>query len=332
MRSRTIVTIVSIFVLVSLLVTSCQLPGAAPKIVYPSGPIKVIVPRAAGGSNDVIARLMANYLQKYIGQPVVVENVPEGGGVVGVDQVTKAKADGYTLLFSTPTTDILKQVVEGTAYDYKKLVGVYNIGGGDSNIISVNATSDVKTLKDFVAKAKASGVTIGRLTGLNVTNYALAFLVDVCGIPPEKITTVPYDDGKQPALAVAGGHIDAVLNQRVDIISLVQDGRLRPLVIFTKARNPNLPDLQTFQEIFPGADNYYEINQGLMAPAGTPAEVIQVLNDALDKAVVDPEYVTKAKSIFSPSPMNSKIFAGELAKMWTQADKAKSAFAKFVTK
>lgn len=331
MRTRKLTTVVTLVLIVAVLVSGCQLPGAPQKVAYPSGPIKIIVPRGAGGSNDVIARLMANYLQKYIGQPVVVENVPEGGGVVGVEQVQKAKPDGYTMLFSTPTTDILKQVVEGTPYDYKKLVGVYNIGGGDSNIISVNATSDIKTFKDFVEVAKTKGVSIGRLTGINVTNYALAFLVDVCGIPPEKITAVPYDDGKQPALAVAGGHLDAVLNQRVDVISLVNDGKLRPLVIFTKARNPLLKDVPTFMEVYPGADNYYEINQGLMAPGETPAEVIKALNDALDKVVKDTEYLDKAKAVFSPSPLNSKDMADVLARMYTQAEKAKAAFAKFKT-
>ena len=332
MRSKRLTMAVTFFLVVAILASGCALPGAPQKVAYPSGPIKIIVPRGAGGSNDVIARLMANYLQKYIGQPVVVENVPEGGGVVGVEQVQKAKADGYTMLFSTPTTDILKQVVEGTTYDYKKFVGVYNIGGGDSNIISVNTASDVKTFKDFVEKAKTKGVSIGRLTGINVTNYALAFLVDVCGIPADKLTIVPYDDGKQPALAVAGGHLDAVLNQRVDVISLVNDGKLKPLVIFTKARNPLLPDVPTFMELYPGADNYYEINQGLMAPAETPAEVIQILNDNLDKVVKDAEYLEKAKAVFSPSPINSKEMATVLARMYTQAEKAKATFAKFQTK
>ncbi len=290
---------------------------------YPSGPIKIIIARGAGGSNDQIGRLVIPYLQKELGVPIVVENIPGGGGVEGTEAVFKAKPDGYTMLFGATTTDITKQVGEGTPYDYMKFTPIYNIGGKDSNLIMVNANSPIKTFADFVNTAKTKGVSLAKTTGVSTSSIGLAWLVNIAGIPKEKINPVPFEDGKSQALAVAGGHVDAGISQASSIMSLVKDGKLRVILNFGKERNSLFPDVASFVELYPGPNNYYEFYQGFMGPPNMPPAVVNKLNEALDKVVQDVEFKDKCKALFTLVPMRGEKYAVELAAYYKTANDMK---------
>lgn len=298
-------------------------PGDAEKSSYPEKPIKMIVSRGAGGSTDTAARLLAPYLEKALGQPVVVENVTGAGGVIGNEQVFKSAPDGYTILFTVSLTDVLNQVVEGTPYDYRESTPIYNVGGGDSNLLVVNANSEIKTFADFVAKAKAGPVTVGKLNGVNIASIGLALLEGAAGIPAENLSSVPYTSGAEPGVAVAGGHVDAALAQPSGLKSLIEEGKLRVLAFFGQERLPEYPDVPTFDELFPGEGQWYEAFQSIMAPPGTPDAVVAVLNEALDQATSDPEFLDKAGKVFSVSPLSSAELKTAIAQMFEQAESMK---------
>jgi tripartite-type tricarboxylate transporter receptor subunit TctC len=293
------------------------------KVDFPKGPIKIIIPRGAGGSTDTVARLLQPYLKDELGQPVVVENVVGAGGVLGNDQVFKAKPDGYTVLFTLTLSDILKQVAEGTPYDMRKFTAVYNVTGGETNVLAVKGDSDVKTFKDLVEKAKAKGVTIGKPRGVNVASIGLALIQDGAKVPKEKLTSVPYDDGKKSAVAAAGGEVDAAIMQPSNVTGLAQEGKVRVLVSFGKKRDPQFPDVPTFQELFPGDSNYYEINNGLLAPPGTPEGIVKVLADAMDKVAKKPDFVAAVNKVSMMGAQGTAEFKADMDRMFKQAETMK---------
>lgn len=292
---------------------------------YPTGPVRMIVSRGAGGSNDAIARLTQPYFSKYLGVPVNVENVTGAGGAVGNNQVFKAKPDGYTILCTTTISDIIKQVAEGTPYDFRQFTPIYNIGGGDSNLIAVKADSDIKDFKDYVEKAKAApnGITLGGLSGINVTSIGMAFMVKQAGIPAAKLRYIPYEDGKQAILSTLSGEIQSAITQPSNVRDQVSAKKMRCLVIWTKDRVKELPDTPAFLELYPGASNYYDIFQSIMGPPNMPKEVVAKLTTALEKATSDPDYVKKASQVFTLSPMGPDKLRTELESFFKQAEEMK---------
>ncbi len=324
MNANLIRTTILVFVVVALGIGLVSLTACGPQEKpYPSGPIKIIIARGAGGSTDQIGRVIVPYLQKEIGVPIVVENIPGAGGVEGTEAVFKSKPDGYTMLFSATTTDITKQIGEGTPYDYMKFTPIYNFGGKDSNLMMVNANSPIKTFTEFVATAKSKGVSLAKTTGVSTSSIGLAWLVNIAGIPKDKIKPVPFEDGKSQALAVAGGHVDIGISQASSIMSLVKDGKLRVIINFGKERNSLFPDVPTFVELYPGQNNYYEFYQGFMGPPNMPAAVVTKLNDALDKVVQDAEFKDKSKALFTLVPMRGDKYAVELAAYYKNANDMK---------
>lgn len=324
MNAKLMRNIVIAFVVIAAAVGLLALTACGPQTKpYPSGPIKIIIARGAGGSTDQIGRVIVPYLQKELGVPIVVENIPGAGGIEGTEAVFKAKPDGYTLLFSATTTDITQQIGQGTPYDYMTFTPIYNFGGKDSNLIMVNADSPIKTFADFVTTAKSKGISLAKTTGVSTSSIGLAWLVNIAGIPKEKINPVPFEDGKSQALAVAGGHVDAGITQASSISSLVKDGKLRVILNFGQERNPLFPDVASFIEFYPAPTNYYEFFQGFMGPPKMPPEIVAKLNDAMDKVAQDAEFKDKAKALFTVVPMRSDKYGAALAAYYKTANDMK---------
>ena len=247
---------------------SAQTPGTA----YPTRPVRVVVPFAPGGATDIVTRVVAQKLYEAWGQTIVVDNRAGAGGNIGGDIVAKAPADGYTLLMTSGS------IVTANPYMFKKLpyspekdlVAVTNVASGPQ-IIAVHPGFAGKTLKDFIAlaKAKPRTMTYGSAGVATQTHLAAENFLYTAGI---EITHAPYK-GEGPALTdLLGGQIQMVTPNLSAAIAFVQQGKLRALAVTSKERVRQLPDVPAAAETLPGFENLGWF--GFVAPAGTPKAVI----------------------------------------------------------
>jgi len=257
----------------AVLAVLAVLPATVLAQAWPSKPVKIIVPFAAGGATDVVARLLAQKLSEGWGQPVVVENKAGAGGNIGADSVAKSPADGYTLLMASGS------IVTANAHMYKSmtydpakdLVAVTNVATGPQ-VILVHPGVPAKDLREFVAYAKANpkkvnfgSAGVGTQTHLAAENFAHAAGVDV--------THVPYK-GESAALSdLIGGNIQMATPNMAAALGHIQGGKVKALAVTSRERSPSLPDVPTVAESIPGFENAGWF--GLMAPAGTPREVVE---------------------------------------------------------
>ncbi|MBZ4655119.1 MAG: transporter substrate-binding protein [Peptococcaceae bacterium] len=274
--------------LVSLLVLTMAGCGAAEK--FPTKPVTVIVPWAAGGGTDAVARGLAKATEKALGQTITVNNVTGGGGAVGHGAGLNAKNDGYTVtmitfeLLSLPP----QKLVPFTYKDFDLLMRV----NMDSAALTVKADAPYQTLKDFIeyAKANPGKINVGNSGPGSVWHIAAGLLEEKTGI---KLNHVPFN-GAAPAITdLVGGHIQAVTVSPAEVQSQVKAGQLKMLAVMSPERNPNFPDVPTFKEL--GYDINFGTWRGLAVPKGTPDNVKKVLADAFKKGYDSQEFQDFAK-------------------------------------
>ncbi len=239
---------------------------------YPSKPVKIIVPFPPGGATDIVTRIVAQKLTETWGQSVIVENRSGAGGNIGGEAAANSPPDGYTLFMTSGS------IVTANQYIYKKmpfdpakdLIAITNVASGPQ-VIVVNPNFPAKTLKEFMDAARAKpGVLnyghagIGSQTHLAAENFLSAANLD--------ITSVPYK-GENPAMTdLVANQINMAAANIAGAIGFINQGKLRALAVTGKQRSPQLPDVPTVAETMPGFENIGWF--GLMAPAGTPKEVI----------------------------------------------------------
>ena len=240
--------------------------------VYPTRPVRIIVPFAPGGATDIVARLVAQKLNEGWGQPVIVDNRAGAGGNIGGDIAAKSNPDGYTLFMTSGS------IVTANQHMYAKmpfspekdLVAVTNVASGPQAIV-VNPSNPAKTLKEFIAMAKAKpksmtfgSAGVGTQTHLAAENFIYASGIDV--------THVPYK-GEGPAVSdLVGGQIQFVTPNLSAAIAFVNTGKLRALAVTSKERSAQLPNVPAVSETLPGFENLGWF--GFMVPTGTPKAVI----------------------------------------------------------
>jgi tripartite-type tricarboxylate transporter receptor subunit TctC len=258
------------------LVLAALLPGLAAAQAWPSKPVKIVVPFVAGGATDVVARLLAQKLTDAWGQSVVVENRGGAGGNIGADVVAKSPADGYTLLMTsgsivTANPHLYKAMPFDAARD---LVAITNVASGPQ-VIAVSASVPAKDLRELIAYAKANpkklnfgSAGIGSQTHLAAENFAYSAGVD--------LTHVPYKGEAAAITDLLGGQIQLATPNFGAAINFIKEGKLRALAITSRERNPQLPDVPAAAEVLPGFENSGWF--GLMAPAGTPRDVIEKIH------------------------------------------------------
>jgi len=276
--------------LVAALAGLCFAAPAAAQ-VWPTKPVRMVVPFAAGGSTDVIARMLGQRLTEKWGQTVVVENRAGAGGNLGADVVAKASPDGYTLLMASGSITINPNLYAKMPFDTRKdLVPVSNVAGGPMLVV-VPARSPIQTTKDLIAAAKAKpgamsygSAGVGSQTHLAVENFA-----DVAGIDMQH---VPYK-GEAPAYTdLISGQTQMMIGNIAAAAALLGPDRLRAVAVTGKQRSPLLPDVPTVAESgLPGFENTGWF--GLLAPAGTPAAVVDKVHR--DTAAVLAETQFKAR-------------------------------------
>ncbi len=261
--------------------------GAARADVYPSRSVKIVVPYTPGGTNDIVARLVAQKLTEGLGQPVIVENKPGASGNLGAEQVARAPADGYTLILVTTGHAIAPSLYKNLRYSIQNdLAPVSELTSGPL-LVMVNPSSPYKTIGDVVAAAKARPGTInfGSAGNGSSTHLATELLASTAGV---KMTHIPYT-GSMPAMQdVMADNAQLVMDLMLSAAPQVAGGRLRAIAITSAKRSPQLPDVPTVAESgMPG----FEVGvwNGLMAPAGTPRPIVDRLNAEIRKALADPE-------------------------------------------
>ena len=263
-------------------------PAALAADAYPSRPIKIIAPIAAGGPSDTAARLVAEALARQLGQSVIVENRTGAGGVVGTEAVAQAQPDGYTLLLSIAATFTIIPVVKKVAYDpAKDFVPLGQIWDGPQALV-VGPKSNFHTVGDLVTYAKANPdkVTFGSAGQGTTTHLSIVLLSREAGI---QVVHVPYRGTSQSLAALLGGQIDAIFGDLSILTPRVRSGELRALAITAPKRAPMLPAVPTMSESgLPevNTNNWY----GLHAPAGTPAPIVARLREAVKAAQLDPKF------------------------------------------
>jgi tripartite-type tricarboxylate transporter receptor subunit TctC len=257
------------------------LTGQVHADTYPSKPIHIVVPYAPGGFNDTIARLFGKKLQDAWGQPVIVDNRPGAGTVLGLAYAAKAPADGYTLVvvgFPWVANQFLqKNLPYNTTKDFTPIM----LGGQSPNLLVVNAASPIHSMKDFVAVAKAKPGKLNYASAGNGTSNHLTmeYFKSAAGI---NLNQVPYRGSGPMVTDLLGGQVDAMFDNAPHVIPHVKAGQMQALAITSKKRSPLLPNVPTVAELgWPGFE--VSVWYAFAAPAGTPPDIIAKVNKEMNK-------------------------------------------------
>jgi len=253
---------------------------------YPTKPVRWIVPIAPGGPNDILARLMCQWLSDRLGQPFVVEHRPGGGSNTGTAAVVNAPADGYTLLTVATVAAINATLYENLSFnlirDIAPIAGIISV----SNAILVHPSVPATTIPEFIAYAKANPGKVNMASaGVGTSGHLSGELFKM--MTGVNMVHVPYR-GAAPALTdLLGGQVHVYIGATPTLVEYVRTGKLRALAVTTMTRSEALPDIPTMAEFVPG----YEASAwfGVGAPKKTPAEFVDKLNREINAALVDPK-------------------------------------------
>jgi tripartite-type tricarboxylate transporter receptor subunit TctC len=294
---------------------------------YPSRPIHLIVPYAAGGSADSTARVLATRIGKALGQSVVVENRGGAGAIIGAEFVNKSEPDGYTLLLGqSGPISINPAVYKNLPYDPVKDFAPICLTTTYPYVMVVNSALGVKTLKEFVAlaKSKPGGLNYGT-TGVGASNHLLTELfASRAGI---KMTHIPYRGTALAVTDLLAGQVQIVFSDPISALQYVKSGALVALAVTSKDRSPVAPDVPTIAESgYPGFDAIAW--HGILAPANTPPAIIAKLNAEIVNALNDPDTRTllekQAIQIVGSSPEAFASFIKQDIAIWKEvADQAR---------
>jgi len=255
---------------------------------YPDKPIRVIVPVPAGGTPDVVARMVSPGLSALLGQQLVIDNRGGAGGLIGAELAAKAAPDGYTLFFSSPgSLTILPHMHKKVEYDTLRDFAPVSLVASGPFLLITHPSVPVKTVKDLIALAKAQPGKLNYASaGSGAANHlAMELFKSLAAVD---ITHVPYKGAPQAVTDLIGGSVNLMFNSIPPVIQHIRAGRLRLLAVSSAKRSPQLPDVPTVSEAgVPG----YEFTTwfGLLAPARTPPAILARLNAELVKVVHAPE-------------------------------------------
>jgi tripartite-type tricarboxylate transporter receptor subunit TctC len=258
----------------------------APAQVYPSRPITMVVPFAAGGPVDTVARILSEPMRATLGQSIIVENVTGAAGSIGVGRVARAAPDGYTLSIGHWSTHVVNGAIYPLPYDLlRDLEPIVLLPSNPMIVVSTNAVP-AKSLNEFVGwiKANEGKVSAGTAGAGSATHVAGVYFQNVTGT---RFQFVPYR-GTGPALQdLVAGQIDFIVDQASNSLQHVRDGKIRAYAVTASARLPSAPDIPTVAEAgLPSLD--ISVWYGLWAPKGTPKEIIAKLNAAAVQALSEP--------------------------------------------
>ena len=254
---------------------------------FPAKPIRMIVPLAAGGPSDTMARLLASRLTPVIGQNVIVENRPGASGIIGTEITARSPADGYTIELVSNIISINPAVFRKLPYDTVRDLTAVSLLAATPYVLGVHPSLPVKSMKELIALAKARPGELNHASGGVGTgpHLAMEMFAQQTGI---RIVQIVYKGGGPAMIDFLAGQTQVYLCNMVTGMPHVRTGRMRALAVSTKDRSPAAPDLATLQEL--GIRDFDEAGQhGVVAPAGVPAAVVARLSEAIVKAVRSPD-------------------------------------------
>lgn len=291
---------------------------------YPAHPIKLIVPFAAGGLNDVIARLIAPQLEKSLGQPVVVDNRPAASGIIGTDATAKAAPDGHTLLMVASSYAIIPATHPKLPYDPERDLAPIVMVAKNPLLFLVNPKVPARTLPEFVALAKANPgkfnyASPGAATQTSLVTELFSLKAGI------KLQHIPFRGGNPAMQAMVAGDTQFTAISALLSLPQIQSGALRAIATGGLTREPQLPDLPTVSEQgYPGFEAIQWV--GLLTTAGTPRRIVERINAEVNRALRDPDVIAKfAQQGVTPAGGTPDAFARTIAsdiKTWTETARA----------
>ena len=292
---------------------------------YPTKPIRLIVAFPAGGSTDIVARLVGQRLGEKLGQQVVVDNRGGAGGTIGTEIAARATADGYTLTMGTTSTHVIAVGAYKTLkYDPIKDFEPITLVASTPYLLVVNPAVKAATLKEFItlAKSQAGKLNYASAGTGTTTQLAMEMLKIAAGID---VVHVPFSGNAPAGVATIGGQVQALFGSMPAVLPQAKAGRLRPLAVGTPKRSPALPDVPSVAETYPGFDA--QLWLGFFAPKGTPAPILKRLYSELTAIARSPEMKEQferngADPQVSATPADlTRLVSGDIQK-YTQVIKA----------
>jgi tripartite-type tricarboxylate transporter receptor subunit TctC len=283
---------------------------------FPSRPVRIIVPTAAGGPNDVLTRLVAHWLSERLGQPFIIENRPGAGTNLATEMVVRAPPDGYTYFSAGPASAINATLYDKLSFNFIRdtapVAGLMRV----SNVLVVHPSFPAKTIPEFIAYARANP---GRLSmasgGIGSGSHMAGELFKMmAGVD---MVHVPYR-GAGPALGdLLGGQVQVMFDLMPNSIEHIKSGKLRGLAVTTATRSPDLPDIPTVGDFVPG--NEASAVFGIVAPRDTPADTVDKLNKEINAGLSDPNIKARLAQfggtvLAGPAADFGKLFAEETEK------------------
>jgi tripartite-type tricarboxylate transporter receptor subunit TctC len=278
---------------------------------YPTKPVTLVIPFGAGGSHDLTARTVTSVAADYLGQPMLVQLKPGGGGAIASDFVAKAAPDGYTLLFGGSGPNTTLPAIEGRSKGPDDFVAVCRVNYSPAVIIA-RADAPYKTFQEMLAWAKANpGKLIFGNTGpWGAADLSWKMITKETGIDTKN---VPYDGGGPALVALLGGHVDVSGLFSAQTLPHIRAGKLRPLAVTDIQRDPAMKDVPTCKEA--GVNIFYVMWRGALAPKGTPRVVVDRLAAAFKKMGEDKSVVSMIKKLGDEI---NYLGPDEFAKFWRE--------------
>lgn len=298
--------------------------GISTAQAFPDKPVRIVVPFAPGGGTDIISRTLGHEMALDLGQPVIIENKPGAGTIIGTDAVAKSAADGYTLVMSTFAHAVNPSLMATLPFSVEKDFAPVILVGRSPLVLVVRPDSPYQTVQDVLAAAAADP---GRLTFASQGNATSAHLAGELfqHLGKVELTHVPYR-GAGPALTdVMGGQVDLMFGTAAAVGSFVESGTLKAVAVTTEERAPVRPEVPTVGES--GVPGFVvEAWYGLYAPAGTPPEVIARLNAAAAKAANSESFLQRVQPeglvISAGAPEELGQYVGREVERWAEIIKA----------
>jgi tripartite-type tricarboxylate transporter receptor subunit TctC len=290
---------------------------------YPARPVRILVGAPPGGTLDIVARVMGQWLSERLGQSFVIENRPGGAGNnVATEAVVRAAPDGYTLLLIAISNAINTTLYDKLNYNFLRDIAPVGSIVRVPLIMEVNPSAPAKSVPEFIAYAKANPGKVNMASaGIGTSPQVAGELFKL--MTGVELVHVPYR-GSPPALTdLLGGRVQVMFDLMPTSIELVRAGKLRALAVTTAARSPALPDIPTVGEFVPG----YEAStwQGLGAPKSTPAEIIEKLNREINAGLADPRIKERLADTgaapFTGSPGDFGKFMADETEKWAKVVK-----------
>ncbi len=331
LQSNRLLTLANCALLAIILIAN----SATAQSTWPTRPVKIVVPFAPGGTTDILARAMAPELSKAFGQPFVVENRAGAGGNIGADVVAKSAPDGYTLLMGTVGTHgINKALYRKMAYDPQKDFAPITLVAGVPNVMIVNTekakAAGINNVADFIRIAKANPGKLNMASSGNGTSIHLAgeLFKTMSGT---YMTHFPYTGSGPALLAMVGGDMDVMFDNLPSSMQLIKSGKLKALAVTSSQRSAALPDVPTVEQAGGPALKGFEASSwfGLLAPAGTPPDIVNRVQQEVTKSLGTPAIKEKLLAQGAipggDTPQQFTDFINAEHRKWAQVVKASGA-------